>query len=120
MMAQAYYAQSDYQKALAFAMTASDQLTDQTPAATLMGNIFVALGDFTHAQEYFLQVVNQHGDDLEALFGLGLVDLAQGKDDNQYFIKVKQLDPAFYQKKEAKLADIERFLQMQAQKDQTK
>ena len=53
MIAQTYYAQKKYQQALVFALTASEQLKRDSAPLTLMGDTFMALGNFTQAHEYY-------------------------------------------------------------------
>ena len=45
MLAQSYYAKANYQKALVFALTASEKLRSAT-TLSLMGDCFLALGNF--------------------------------------------------------------------------
>ena len=111
MIGQAYFAQGNYPKAILFALTAVEKLKGTSSGYTLLGNSFIAMGDFQNADKYFKQALEIDSKDLEANFGRGIVAFVNGVSNNPYFVKVKNLNPDFYHKKEQQLVDIERFLQ---------
>lgn len=111
MIAQTYYAQKKYQQVLVFALTASEQLKRDSTPLTLMGDTFMALGNFTQAHEYYTKALTVNGQDLRARFQRGVVLTVQGKDPAADFDFVKRHDPAFYKRMQARLADTQKFMQ---------
>lgn len=120
MIAQTYYVQKKYQQALVFALTASEQLKRDSAPLTLMGDIFMALGDFEQSVEYYTKALTVNGQDLRARFQRGVVLTVQGKDPAADFDFVKQHDPAFYKRMQARLADTQKFMQQAAHQQEKK
>lgn len=111
MIAQTYYAQKKYQQALVFALTASEQLKRDSAPLTLMGDIFMAQGNFEQAYDYYTKALTVNGQDLQARFQRGVVLTVQGKDPAADFDFVKRQDSAFYEQMQARLADTQKFMQ---------
>ncbi|WP_027107341.1 tetratricopeptide repeat protein [Ligilactobacillus ceti] len=112
MVAQSYYAKGEYQQALVFALTATEYEGDNTISAKLlMANIFLAMGDFQQAKNYYDQVLKIETDNLEANFQRGVVALILEEDEAEYFAKVKELDSEYFAQMQQKLVEIEQFVQ---------
>ncbi|MFK5675861.1 tetratricopeptide repeat protein [Ligilactobacillus sp. LYQ60] len=120
MIAQTYYAQKKYQQALVFALTASEQLKRDSAPLTLMGNIFMALGNFEKAYSYYTKALTVNGQDLQARFQRGVVLTVQGKDPAADFAFVKRQNSAFYERMQARLADTQKFMQQTVRHQQEK
>ncbi|WP_412990106.1 tetratricopeptide repeat protein [Pediococcus siamensis] len=112
MIAQTYMAQDDYKTALAFALTAQAKHQQDATINGLIGEIFLALGDFEHARTYYEQALAADSKNGKYQFERGIIALVQGEEHaERYFERAKELDPAYYQKGQQRLADIERFVQ---------
>ena len=110
MLAQTYYAKENYQKALAFAMTA-DQLESTLTTLGLMGDCFLALGDFNQAKAMYLQALAKNTTDARINFQLGVLAVVDGEDPSKYFDQAKKSDPRLYQKLNERLKDVEQVIQ---------
>lgn len=110
MLAQSEFAQEHYQQALAFALTAAERGSQQDAAHLLMGESFLALGDFEHAQEYFEQVRTREPQNFKANFELGVINLVLGKENPCYFQQAQKSDPSAFKRMQSRLADIEKVL----------
>ena len=112
MIAQAYFAQQNYQQAMAFALTASDNLPHDKEPKKLMADCFFALGDFKTAISFYQQVLTIDDKDVHTLFQLGLAKYVTESQEagQKYFEKVKQLDFSYYQRMQSRLSDIENAL----------
>ena len=106
MIAQTYYAKQDYRHALAYALSAKKDIA----AKRLIGDCFLALGEFMQAKKWYQEVLKACPDDLSTNFNLGICQVTLGNDGQKYFLKVKQKDVAYYEKMQARLADIQSFL----------
>lgn len=112
MLAQSFMAQQQYQQALVYALTAHEVLPADKQVITLLGDICLALGDFTNADAYYDQALaNQQNPG--ALFGRGLVALASGdaRAADVWFAKVKAVDMQFYQDNQQRVDEIATVLQ---------
>lgn len=122
MLAQTFMAQQDYQQAFVYALTAHEQLLQDEQLTVLLGDICLALGDFTQADAYYANVLATSVN-VPALFGRGLVALAIG-DDRQaetLFAQVKANDLHFYQVNQQRVDEIITVIQKnQTSKTETK
>lgn len=112
MLAQSFMAQQDYQQAFVYALTAHEQLPEDEQLMVLLGDICLALGDFTRADTYYLKAL-EVSSDMSALFGRGLVALALGNEDKAtaLFTQVKDTDLHFYQVNQQRVDEIVTVLQ---------
>ncbi|WP_290034192.1 tetratricopeptide repeat protein [Ligilactobacillus cholophilus] len=113
MIGQAFYAQNQYQQAMAFALTASEQLKNDIEPVKLLGDCFFALGDLNQAKEYYLKALSMNENDVHTNFQLGIIGFVKESQEvgNLYFKKVKQLDPNYYKKMYSRLNDIEKAIE---------
>lgn len=112
MIGQSKYAQQDYQQAMVFALTASEQKPSGKSSKRLLADCFLALGQFKQAENFYQQVLQIDSKDLRALFQLGVVKLTlEGPQAaNQYFNKVKQRDRDYFDRMSERLNDVQRFI----------
>lgn len=120
MIAQTYVAQDDYKTALAFTLTAQAKHQQDPTINGLIGEIFLALGDFAHAESYYDQALHANEKNGKYQFERGLIALVQGEKETEYFKKAKQLDPAYFKKGQQRLEDIEKFIQTRDQDAKTR
>ncbi|MFD0897944.1 tetratricopeptide repeat protein [Loigolactobacillus binensis] len=113
MLASTYYAQQDYNRALAFALTAQQHEPKRTDVNLLVGDLFLALGEFKHAETYYTKALATAKTKAVANFKIGLARLAQGQSSQTYFAQAKQLDPTYFAHEKHRLTDIERYLNAQ-------
>lgn len=78
-LAEGYYELGEYDEALTFAKRASPFMKGDADIKNLEGFIRIGLGDLKGAQSLFAAVVVDRPNDLDARFGLALLDLAGGK-----------------------------------------
>ncbi len=115
MLAQSYYAKANYQKALVFALTASEKLRSAT-TLSLMGDCFLALGNFGPAKDYYQQALQLEPNDARINFQLGVSAVVNGADPTAYFDRAKQSDPKLYQRLKTRLNDVEQTMQTTTKK----
>ncbi|GAB5051772.1 tetratricopeptide repeat protein [Pediococcus ethanolidurans] len=115
MIAQTYVAEDDYKTALAFALTAQTKHQQDPTINGLIGEIFLALGDFKHAAAYYDQALQADEKNGKYQFERGLIALVQGEEETDYFKRAKDLDPVYFKKSQQRLEDIEKFIQTRNQ-----
>lgn len=115
MLAQSYYAKANYQKALVFALTASEKLR-LVATLSLMGDCFLALGNFGPAKDYYQQALQLEPNDARINFQLGVIAVVNGADPTAYFDRAKQSDPKLYQRLKTRLNDVEQTMQTTTKK----
>lgn len=113
MLAQSYYAKKNYQQALAFALTASEEQQCFDESLNLVADCFLALGDFNQAQKYYQKILQKDINNVHANFHYGLCLVVLGKDPARYFERVKHQDLAYYQKMQQRLTDIQNLFKHQ-------
>lgn len=116
MLAQSYYAKANYQKALVFALTASEKLRS-VATLSLMGDCFLALGNFGPAKDYYQQALQLEPNDARINFQLGVIAVVNGADPTEYFERAKQSDPKLYQTLKTRLNDVEQTMQATTKKN---
>ncbi|GEL15780.1 tetratricopeptide repeat protein [Pediococcus cellicola] len=120
MMAQTYMASHDYKTALAFALTAQTKHQQDPTINGMIGEIFLALGDFKNAGIYYDQALHADEKNGKYQFERGLIALANGERQPEYFRKAREYDPDYFEKGQKRLADIERFIQTRDAKPEKK
>ncbi len=115
MLAQSYYAKANYQKALVFALTASEKLRS-VATLSLMGDCFLALGNFGPAKDYYQQALQLEPNDARINFQLGVIAVVNGADPTAYFDRAEQSDPKLYQTLKTRLNDVEQTMQATTKK----
>lgn len=113
MIAQGYYAQNQYQQAMVFALTASENATQDPAPKALLGDCFLATGDFQNAQKYYDKALALNKKDIHVNFQRGLTALVQGQKADIYFTRVKKRDPQYLKKHQERLNDIASLLKKQ-------
>ena len=106
MIAQGYFAQNEYQQAMVFALTASEELPTDLAAKSLLGDCFLATGDFKNAQKFYDQALSLKSDNVHVNFQRGLTAMVLGQAPDDFFAKVKKLDPEYFEKHKERLNDI--------------
>lgn len=117
MIAQGYFAQSQYKLAFAFALTALEQHQQDPETNELLGDINLAMGEAEAAQKYY-DVALKNKDTAKLLFNRGVVEMTlTKKPDNDYFVRAKQRDPEFFVKAKQRLVDIDKLLHSSKEAD---
>ncbi|WP_281164908.1 tetratricopeptide repeat protein [Liquorilactobacillus sicerae] len=111
MIAQNYYAQENYQQALVFALTVSEQAkTQQADGWLLAGESLLALGNLKLAAKYFDQVLVNRPTNFQANFERGVIEMVWQQESERFFKQAKKSDPVKFAHQQERLADIERVL----------
>ncbi|KJU74020.1 hypothetical protein AH70_09195 [Pediococcus damnosus LMG 28219] len=110
MIAQTYMAQDDYKNALVFAITAQDKHKQDLTINGLIGEIFLAMGDFTHAATYYDDALKADPKNGQYQFERGIIALVLDEEETEYFKQAKKLDPAYFEKGQKRLVDIEKYI----------
>lgn len=116
MLAQSYMAKGDNKRAMVFALSAQSTHRKDPTVNQMIGDNLLALGNFSQAADFYDQVLKTEPQNGKANFNRGLVAMVNGESFDDYFKKAKQFDPAFYQKGQQKLQDIEKFVQINRKK----
>lgn len=82
MIAQGYYAQSQYKLAFAFGLTALEQNPHDADTNELMGDVNLALGDAPRAQKYY-DAALENKNTAKLLFNRGVVEMTLTKKDRK-------------------------------------
>lgn len=106
MQAQDWYAQKKYHQALAFAMTGTEQDATDTEAFILLGQIWLALGQFSDAKKAFDQAFVLDKNNFSANFGRGMLAMAEQVTDNHWLQQAKKIDTDEYQAQAQQLDDL--------------
>lgn len=109
MLARIYYKQQNYAKAMAFALTAHDQDPQAVAPSIMLGDSLLSMGRLKQAQEFYLQAHQLAPDNMESLFGAGVVAYILNQDDS-LLAQVKMKNPTYYQQQIKRLSEIEKFL----------
>lgn len=114
MIAQSMYAQNNYQQAMAFALTASDQLPQDKAPKKLVADCLLALGDLKTAKSFYLQALEVDSKDAHTLFQLGLIEFTQESPQagQEYFEKAKKIDERYFNKMKERLGDIQKTINL--------
>lgn len=111
MLAQSLVQKHDYKRSLAYGITAHDLRKQDPEINEVLGDAFLALGDFRQAKAYYDDILEHHPGRAETQFNRGLVAMVLGEEYHDYLAQAKQLDPDYYARSEQKIADIEKTLQ---------
>lgn len=109
MLARIYFKQQNYPKAAAFALTAHEKAPDTAAPSILLGDSLLSMGQLQSAKDFYLQAHKVDPDNLDALFGAGMVTFILDKDD-RLLLQVKTKNAAYYDKQQQRLSEIEKFL----------
>lgn len=113
MLAQSYMKEKQYKQAVAYGLTALELRPDDAAINQVLGDSFLALGEFEQARGYYDAILKHHPGRADTQFNRGLVAMVLGEDYHNYLTQAQQLDPDFYKKSEKKIADIKDFLEQQ-------
>lgn len=117
MIAQGYYAQSQYELAFAFGLTALESKPDDADINELMGDIALARGDQKLAKKYY-DIALKSKKTAKLLFNRGVVEmLVSNSKNNLFFEQSKAIDPDFFAKSRQRLIDIDKLLNQTEEKD---
>jgi tetratricopeptide (TPR) repeat protein len=117
MLAQSYMAKGDNKRAMVFALSAQSSKRDDPSINEMIGDNLLALGNFAQAGEFYDQVLKVEPQNGKANFNRGLVAMVNGEAFDQFFKVAKQSDPDYFDQGQKKLKDIEKFVQLNHQKD---
>lgn len=110
MIAQGYYAQSQYKLAFAFGLTALEQNPHDADTNELMGDVNLALGDAPRAQKYY-DAALENKNTAKLLFNRGVVEMMlTKKKTNIYFEQAKKIDKTYFESSKQRLIDIDKLL----------
>ncbi len=113
MLAQSYMKEKQYKQAVAYGLTALELRPGDAAINQVLGDSFLALGEFEQARGYYDEILKHHPGRADTQFNRGLVAMVLGEDYHNYLTQAQQLDPDFYKKSEKKIADIKNFLEQQ-------
>lgn len=113
MLAQSYMKEKHYKQAVAYGLTALELRPDDAAINQVLGDSFLALGEFEQARGYYNTILKHHPGRADTQFNRGLVAMVLGEDHHSYLTQAQQLDPDFYKKSEKRIADIKDFLERQ-------
>ena len=116
MLAQSYMAKGDNKRAMVFALSAQSARHDDPDVNQMIGDNLLALGNFAQAGDFYDIVLKTEPENGKANFNRGLVAMVNGEDFENYFAKAKQADPAYFEKGQQKLKDIEKVIQINKDK----
>lgn len=111
MLAQSYMKKGQHKQAVAYGVTAHELRPDDPEINQVLGDSLLALGEFKEAKKYYDTILRRHPGRADTQFNRGIVAMVLGEPYQDYLTQAKQLDPAYYQKSEQRLADIEKTLQ---------
>jgi tetratricopeptide (TPR) repeat protein len=78
-LAQCSYATSQYELTLSYLDSAEKFMSNNTNVLNLRGFAFIGMGKVEEARTQFLQVLNKNPNDIQSRFGLGELDILNGK-----------------------------------------
>lgn len=110
MLAQSYMGQDNYKMALAFALTASKNHQQDPQVNQLIGDNLLALGNFKEAADYYDRVLASTPENGHVQFDRGITAVVLEQDATSFFDQAKRLDRNYYDKGQARLADIQTLL----------
>lgn len=116
MLAQSFMQQQQYQQALVYALTAQENLPNDITVTVLLGDIWLALGEFTQADMMYAQVLDHDSQNVAALFGRGIIALTLGQPSTAFFAKVEALDSKYYADNKQRVDEIATVVQKQQNK----
>lgn len=116
MLAQSYMAKGDNKRAMVFALSAQSSRHDDPDVNQMIGDNLLALGNFEQAGEFYDIVLKNQPENGKANFNRGLVAMVNGENFANYFAKAKHDDPAYFEKGQQKLKDIEKVIQINKDK----
>lgn len=110
MLAQSYMKKGLHKQAVAYGLTAHELRPNDPEINQVLGDSLLALGEFAQAGDYYDKILKRHPGRADTQFNRGLVAMVLGQPYQDYLNQAKQLDLAYYQKSEQKIADIEKTL----------
>lgn len=113
MMAQSYMKEKQYKQAVAYGLTALELRPDDAEINQVLGDSFLALGEFEQARGYYDRILKHQPGRADTQFNRGLVAMVLGEDYHNYLDQAQQLNPDYYAKSEKRISDIENFLRQQ-------
>lgn len=111
MLAQSYVKKQDYKRAIMYGLTAYESRPADPEIAQVLGDAFLATGEFKLAAQYYDQILRRHPGRADTQFNRGLVAMALGEAYTDYLTQAQQLDPDFYQASEQRIAEIKATLE---------
>lgn len=106
MLAQSFMQQQQYQQALVYGLTAQENLPNDVAVKILLGDIWLALGEFTQADTMYTQALDYDAQNVVALFGRGIIALTMGQPSENFFAQVETLDSKYYADNKQRVDEI--------------
>lgn len=112
MLAQTLNKLGQVNQALVYAITASDMVNNDAAYPELVGDLFMSIGDFNHAKDYYQNSYDIKINEKNS-FNLGLCKMALKEEYKKYFSESKKINSEFYEKNIQKLDDIQKLINSQ-------
>lgn len=112
MLAQSYMSKKDYKRAVLFALTAQGFRKQDPMINRLLGENLQALGNFREAIQFYETSITADPQNGATHFNLGICHMVIGKPFQDDFQLAKKYDPRYVKRGQKRLADIERFIQV--------
>ncbi len=116
MLAQSYMSKKDYKRAVVFALTARGFRKQDPDINQLLGDNLLALGDFKQAIQFYDVALRAKPRSGQANFNRGICAMVLGIPFRHNFALAKRYDQRYFKKGQKRLADIERFVQVNRKK----
>lgn len=110
MLAQSYMKKGQHKQAVAYGLTAHELRAEDPAINQVLGDSLLALGEFKAAKKYYDAILRRHPGRADTQFNRGIVAMVLNEPYKDYLAQAKQLNPAYYQKSEKRLAEIEKTL----------
>lgn len=116
MLAQSYMSKKDYKRAVLFALTARNFRKQDPTVNSLLGANLLALGDVKPADRFYRVALRADPKNGKINFNLGICAMVLGTPFRKYFRRAKRYDRQYFKRGQKRLADIERFIQINRRK----
>ena len=116
MLSQSYMSKKDYKRAVLFALTAHNLRKQNPTVNSLLGANLLALGDVKPASRFYRIALKADPQSGKINFNLGICAMVLGMPFRKYFQQAKRLDRKYFDRGQKRLADIERFIQINRRK----
>ncbi|WP_416353022.1 tetratricopeptide repeat protein [Agrilactobacillus fermenti] len=115
MLARIFFKTKQYAKAAAFALTATEKAPQNSAAYLVLADSLLSLGQLSQAKTFYQKAYQLKPTDLDALFGIGLIDFVRDHDQTK-LLAVKAKDAQYYASKQTQLVAIEKMIRDQKDK----
>ncbi|QBP17911.1 tetratricopeptide repeat protein [Acetilactobacillus jinshanensis] len=112
MLAQSYMSKKDYKRAVVFALTAQGFRKQDPVINRLLGENLQALGNFRDAARFYKVALQADPTNGPVYFNQGICHMVLGIPFSKDFELAEKYNPKYVKKGQKRLADIERFIQV--------